>query len=159
MLISPLRIMCWWGIWTLAVGPSVSGAVSSAARSAQLGALVSPLFTMVYASTPFVSPQSADCTLCPCSLLLFGSGVPTAEKPAAQRYYKMAYPDDGSADGTDFHERAPQNGAWANYRAYRARTSLLLPLPPSVYRVLPGWVKRTVLLDLPMYEWTPEKNE
>ena len=50
LLIGRQRIMCWWGIWTLAVAPSVSGSVTSASRSAQLGALVSPLFTMVYVS-------------------------------------------------------------------------------------------------------------
>ena len=88
-------------------------------------------------------------------LLLFGSGVPTAEKPVAQRFYKMAYPDDDSESGNDFGERQPANAAWANYPAYRAQTSILLPLPPAVYRALPVWLKRTLLLELPMYEWTP----
>ena len=152
--------MCWWGIWTLAVAPSVSGSVTSASRSAQLGALVSPLFTMVYVS---LHPPPRARMLPPnlprfSSLLLFGSGVPTAEKPAAQRFYRLSYPEDGSAAGSDAHERRPANGAWANYRAYRAQTSILLPLPPALYRALPGWVKRTVLLDLPMYEWTPEEG-
>ncbi|KAL1946257.1 hypothetical protein VTO73DRAFT_15384 [Trametes versicolor] len=123
------EILCWWGIWTLSIAPSLHGAGSGSTRSAQLGTLVSPLFTMI--------------------LLLFGSGVPTAEKPAAQKFHKMSYPDGASQDP------APENAAWANYQAYRAQTSILLPLPPVVYRALPRWVKRTVLLDLPMYEWTP----
>ncbi|EIW55296.1 DUF1295-domain-containing protein [Trametes versicolor FP-101664 SS1] len=123
------EILCWWGIWTLSIAPSLHGAGSASTRSAQLGTLVSPLFTMI--------------------LLLFGSGVPTAEKPAAQKFHKMSYPDGASQDP------APENAAWANYQAYRAQTSILLPLPPVVYRALPQWVKRTVLLDLPMYEWTP----
>ena len=86
--------------------------------------------------------------------------MPTAEKPAAQKFYKMAYPDgdgdEGAGSDGGFGERRPWNAAWADYRAYRAQTSILLPLPPAVYRALPGWLKRTVLLDLPMYEWTPE---
>ncbi|KAH9917646.1 uncharacterized protein BXZ73DRAFT_105470 [Epithele typhae] len=133
------EILCWWGIWTLAVAPSVSGTVSPGARAAQLAALVSPLFTMV--------------------LLLFGSGVPTAEKPAAQKYYKMSYPDDDSGTDNDFHERQPQNAAWANYQTYRAQTSILVPMPPALYRVLPRWLKQTVFLDLPMYEWVPGKGQ
>jgi hypothetical protein len=32
-------------------------------------------------------------------------------------------------------------------QAYLNRTSILLPLPPSIYRRLPTIVKRTVLLD------------
>ena len=81
--------------------------------------------------------------------------MPTAEKPVAQRSYKLAYPGDGSESGNDFGERQSVNAAWANYRAYRAQTSILVPLPPGVYRPLPLWVKRTLLLELPMYEWTP----
>ncbi|KAI0720765.1 hypothetical protein C8T65DRAFT_632746 [Cerioporus squamosus] len=131
------EILCWWGIWTLSVAPALGGTHSSSARSAQLGSLVSPLFTMI--------------------LLLFGSGVPTAEKPAAQKYYQMAYPDDDSDSGHDYHERQPANGAWANYQTYRAQTSILVPLPPAVYRALPVWVKRAFLLELPMYEWMPGK--
>ncbi|KAI0764578.1 DUF1295-domain-containing protein [Trametes elegans] len=136
------EILCWWGIWTLAIAPSLHSSgpgPDGSAQSAQLGTLVSPLFTMV--------------------LLLFGSGVPTAEKPVAQRFYKQSYPD--CADNLDHdHDgvQHPANAAWAKYQAYRAQTSILLPLPPTVYRALPRWVKRTVLLDLPMYEWTPGRG-
>ncbi|KAI9063762.1 DUF1295-domain-containing protein [Trametes sanguinea] len=139
------EILCWWGIWALSIAPSVHGHLSGSARSAQLGTLVSPLFTMI--------------------VLLFGSGVPTAEKPVAQKFYAMSYPADAqaqapqsSADALEprlAHDDAPKNAAWANYQAYRAQTSILVPLPPALYRTLPGWVKRWVLLDLPMYEWTP----
>ncbi|KAI8976693.1 DUF1295-domain-containing protein [Trametes punicea] len=138
------EILCWWGIWTLSIAPSLQGEPTGSARSAQLGALVSPLFTMV--------------------LLLFGSGLPTAEKPVAQRFYNMSYPKDsigsdaGSRDASDPSNR-PRNAAWANYQAYRAQTSILLPMPPVVYRALPQWIKRTVLLDLPMYAWTPREKE
>ncbi|KAI0760108.1 hypothetical protein C8Q74DRAFT_1294011 [Fomes fomentarius] len=129
------EILCWWGIWTLAVAPVLGGMHSTNARSAQLGSLVSPLFTMV--------------------LLLFGSGVPTAEKPVAQKFYRLSYPEDESASGHDYGERRPVNAAWANYQAYRAQTSILVPLPPQLYRVLPGWLKGTFLLDLPIYKWSP----
>ncbi|KAI0631032.1 DUF1295-domain-containing protein [Trametes polyzona] len=147
------EILCWWGIWCLSIAPSLhTGHGDSSTRSAQLAGLVSPLFTMV--------------------LLLFASGVPTAEVPVAQKFYKMSYPDPDSdveqpspdrdattatatATGARESGRAPANDAWANYRRYRAQTSVLVPLPPALYRALPVWVKRTVLLELPMYEWTP----
>ena len=56
MLVSsyPLfRILCWWGIWLITL--SATSGTSGGPRSAQLGALASPLFTMV--------------------LLIFGSGM------------------------------------------------------------------------------------
>ena len=47
----------------------------------------------------------------------------------------------------------------AAYLAYRARTSPVIPLPPALYAVLPLIIKRTLLLELPMYEtdwnWSP----
>ena len=109
----------------------------------------------MYVSSTF--PSNATDSRVRYRLLLFGSGVPTAEKPTAQKFYQMAYPDDGSDTGYDYAERQPANAACANYQTYRAQTSILLPLPPALYRVLPQWLKRTVLLDLPMYEWTPSK--
>lgn len=78
--------------------------------------------------------------------------MPTVEIPVAQKFYKMSYPDDAQPGAH------AGSAAWVNYRAYRAQTSVLVPLPPALYRALPGWVKRTVLLELPMYEWTPEKE-
>ena len=77
-------------------------------------------------------------------LLLFGSGVPTAEKPSARRFYLMTH-----------GPRAPDEdvSAWTAYKAYLRSTSLLVPLPPALYRRLPEIVKRTVLLDWPVYRF------
>lgn len=38
-------------------------------------------------------------------------------------------------------------------QAYLNRTSILFPIPPSIYRRLPEIVKRTVLLDFPMFKF------
>lgn len=76
----------------------------------------------------------------------------------AQKFYKMAYPDHDSNPGHDYGDRQAANGAWANYLTYRAQTSILVPLPPALYRVLPRWLKRAVLLELPMYEWIPGRD-
>ena len=73
---------------------------------------------------------------CTVSVLLFFSGIPTAEKPQARRVFLS-----GDAD------------AWATYRTYLDETSILIPLPPALYRPLPKTVKRTVLLDFPFYQF------
>jgi hypothetical protein len=70
------------------------------------------------------------------SVLLFFSGIPTAEKPQARRVYFS-----GDAN------------AWAEYRTYLDETSILIPLPPALYRSLPKVVKRTVLLDFLFYQF------
>ena len=45
------RILCWWGIWTLTISPSTNGTLPSGAKAAQYGAVVSPLFTMLYVAS------------------------------------------------------------------------------------------------------------
>ncbi|KAF8524165.1 DUF1295-domain-containing protein [Gautieria morchelliformis] len=116
------EIVCWWGIWMLCLSPSTDGSLTGGAKRAQYAAITSPLFTTI--------------------LLLFGSGVPTAEKPTAERFYLLTY--------------APSNkdkypGAWKAYKEYLRSTSILLPLPPAIYRPLPDQVKRWLLLDLPFF--------
>ncbi|KAF8474386.1 hypothetical protein DFH94DRAFT_761879 [Russula ochroleuca] len=110
------EILCWWGIWTLTISPSTNRTLPSSAKAAQYGAVVSPLFTML--------------------VLLFFSGIPTAEKPQAQRVYLS-----GDAN------------AWEAYRAYLDDTSILIPIPPALYRPLPKVVKRTILFDFPLYQF------
>jgi steroid 5-alpha reductase family enzyme len=65
--------------------------------------------------------------------LMFGSGMPTAEGDNQKRFMKTAKQK-------------------AEFMAYRARTSPLIPLPPFVYSSLPLVVKRWLLFELPMYE-------
>jgi len=69
-------------------------------------------------------------------VLLFFSGVPTAEKPQARRVYLSG----------DANVRTA-------YRAYLDETSILIPIPPALYRPLPKAVKRTILLDFPIYQY------
>jgi hypothetical protein len=69
-------------------------------------------------------------------VLLFFSGIPTAEKPQARRVYVS-----GDAN------------AWAAYRTYLDDTSILIPIPPALYRPLPKVVKRTILLDFRFYQF------
>jgi hypothetical protein len=122
-------MLCWWGIWILCLSPSTNGTISSHAKSAQYGSIVSPIFTVL--------------------LLMFASGVPTAEKPQAKRFYLLSY-------GKDAREEHAH--AWRRYQKYLKKTSILIPLPPAVYKHIPEVLKKTVLLDFPMY-WFDEVKD
>jgi hypothetical protein len=83
--------------------------------------------------------------------LLFASGIPTAEKPTAKKFYLQSYspnPDRENDGGS----------TWRHYKGYLDRTSLLIPIPPALYKPLPRWVKTWVLLDLPMYRFDEKKD-
>jgi len=118
------RMLCWWGIWMLCLSPSENGTISSSARRAQLGTIVSPLFTLI--------------------LLMFASGVPTAEKPQAKKFYLLSHGPDAKLEHHD---------AWTSYKEYIRSTSVLIPIPPAVYRHIPVFIKRSLLLDFPMYQF------
>lgn len=72
-------------------------------------------------------------------LLMFLSGLPLQERPGAKKRYEK---------GT----------GWPEYEAYLHRTSILIPFPPAIYKRLPVWVKRTILLEFPMYVFDPAKH-
>ncbi len=72
-------------------------------------------------------------------LLMFVSGLPLSERPGAKKRYE---------NGTN----------WEGYQRYLNRTSILIPLPPQIYERLPRFVKRTVLLEFPMYIFDPKKH-
>lgn len=69
------------------------------------------------------------------SLLLFISGVPILEKSADRKY-----------------------GDREDYLEYKRRTSVLIPVPPSIYRRIPQVVKKTVLLEFDMYRQNPNQK-
>lgn len=107
----------------LCIAPATHHVTSASARHAQYASVVGPIFITL--------------------LLLFVSGVPLAEKPTHKKYYLLS------------HGPQPIEGrdVWAEYKAYLDRTSILFPIPPAVYRPLPTFVKRTVLLDWGMYQF------
>lgn len=61
-------------------------------------------------------------------LLLFVSGIPMLEERADKKHAKKE-----------------------EYRTYKKRTSVLFPIPNALYAPLPDAVKRTILLDFPLY--------
>ncbi|KAF8899644.1 hypothetical protein CPB84DRAFT_1709593 [Gymnopilus junonius] len=118
------EIMCWWGIWILCLSPTTNGHLPPSSRAAQYGSILSPIFTLV--------------------LLMFGSGVPTAEKPTAKRFFILS-------QGPNAREEHAV--AWENYKDHLRKTSILIPLPPFLYGPLPSIIKKTVLLDFPFYQF------
>ena len=75
---------------------------------------------------------------------MFASGVPTAEKPTAKKYYILS-------NGPDAKDE--YRGAWGKYKQYLQSTSILIPIPPALYRPMPAILKRTIFFDFPMYQF------
>lgn len=73
-------------------------------------------------------------------LLLFVSGLTLQERPGAKRRYEAGGPQ------------------WEAYKTYLNRTSILIPLPPALYAPLPIIIKRTLLLEWPIYVFDPAKH-
>jgi steroid 5-alpha reductase family enzyme len=76
-------------------------------------------------------------------LLLFVSGLTLQERPAAKKRYEKA---------------GPEGQEWLDYKRYTERTSILIPMPQAVYAPLPTFIKRTLLLEWPMYRFDPAKH-
>ncbi|KAL1311728.1 hypothetical protein AAFC00_001825 [Neodothiora populina] len=73
------------------------------------------------------------------TLLMFVSGLNLQERPRAKKIYEKG-------DG------------WTEYAAYLDKTSILIPFPPQLYRKLPVFVKRSILLEFPLYAFDPAKH-
>ena len=71
---------------------------------------------------------------------MFVSGLPLQEIPNAQKRYQKSL-------------------NWEGYQEYLRRTSILIPLPPAIYAPMPVWLKRTLLLEFPMYVFNPTKDD
>ncbi|EDQ92234.1 uncharacterized protein MONBRDRAFT_14354 [Monosiga brevicollis MX1] len=105
------EILMWWGIFISATS------VFEIPGNDHWGwvTILSPLLTMI--------------------LLLFLSGIPTAEGQSQKRYMKKN-----------------------RYLRYRERTPPLIPFIPYLYKRMPLWTKRLFCFELPMYEYDPEQE-
>lgn len=86
--------------------------------------------------SPWWAAAALACPLVTTILLVFVSGLPTAEGANLKRYY--------SGVTVEQAER---------YKTYRADTSILVPMAPAVWRLLPTVLRRTFLFEWPMYEY------
>lgn len=76
-------------------------------------------------------------------LLLFVSGLTLQERPGAKKKYEKS---------------GPNGQEWLDYKSYTERTSILIPIPSKLYAPLPLFIKRTILLEWPMYRFDPAKH-
>lgn len=72
-------------------------------------------------------------------LLMFVSGLPLQERPGAKKRYEKGV-------------------GWPEYEKWLQETSILIPMPPAIWRNLPVIVKRTIGLEFPMYVFDPAKH-
>ena len=103
----------------IAVCPAADGYVHGGAYDALYASILGPFFLTC--------------------LLMFLSGLPLQERPAAKKRFEK---------GTK----------WAEYERYLKRTSILIPFPPQLYEALPVFLKRTVFLEFPIYVFDPEQH-
>lgn len=74
--------------------------------------------------------------------------IPLSERPTARKYFLWQH-------GSD---KLTSQQTWDMYKAYLDRTSVLLPLPPALYRTVPSWIKQTILLEWPMFRFHEEED-
>ena len=98
-----------WGLLLIAVAVVYD---PSTGRYTGWASLIAPLFTML--------------------IMLFASGMPTAEGTNQSRYLRDPV-------------------VKAKYLAYRETTSPLIPMPPQLYGALPHIIKRIFFFEFDMY--------
>jgi hypothetical protein len=152
-----------WGLWILCLSPTTNsraGVLSKGARQAQYAAIFAPLLTM--------------------ALLLFLSGMPLAEKSAGKKFWLMSCESDPRSaslscsimarhplthpilyraciiDGP--RDSADGGSTWKNYKTFLERTSILIPIPPAIYKPIPKVIKSTLLFDYPFYKFNAEDD-
>ena len=72
-------------------------------------------------------------------LLMFVSGLTLQERPGAKKRYE-------------------KGDHWEQYKLWTERTSILIPIPPQLYAPLPTIIKRSILLEFPIYVFDPAKH-
>lgn len=76
-------------------------------------------------------------------LLLFVSGLTLQERPGAKK---------------KFEKDGPDGAVWTQHREWLESTSILIPMPPFLWRALPTVVKRTIGFEWPIYVFEPSKH-
>ena len=109
------EMMVWWGIFV-----ACTPAFEASGYSAGYATVASPVLTML--------------------ILLFLSGVPSAEGSAWGRYTK-------------------QEGYRAVILDYIESVPPVIPFPPPLYRVLPGWFKALFCCEFSMYQPPSEEED
>ncbi|KAK0557859.1 hypothetical protein OC846_000153 [Tilletia horrida] len=135
------EILVWLGIYLIAISPATDRPtpLTESSQHALLATVVSPIFTFL--------------------ILMFLSGVPTAEKPTQQRAFLASHgPDAEEQDPLPPYHNQRESDPWLRYKTFRERTSLLIPIPTAIYSRIPRVIKRTILFDWGLYRFDEAKD-
>ncbi|PLW06848.1 hypothetical protein PCASD_21357 [Puccinia coronata f. sp. avenae] len=134
------EILLWWGIWLMTIESANNPGISDDSRRLLHATVISPIFITI--------------------LLLFLSGLPTAEKPVQQSLFVKSYksklvkniPQSPLQEGEEDIE-PEQEDLWEQYQTYLDQTSILFPIPNKLYQSIPKSLKTTLLLDWSIYRF------
>ncbi|KAG0144337.1 hypothetical protein CROQUDRAFT_716696 [Cronartium quercuum f. sp. fusiforme G11] len=136
------EILLWWGIWLMTIESAKNGGISKSAQNLIYASIISPIFITF--------------------LLMFISGLPTAERPVQQKIFIESHKHkQGSTEpnkSSDLNDPTNNQVDWQDFQAYLNQTSILIPIPNLIYTHLPNWLKHSILLDWPIYRFN-EKVE
>ncbi|EGG03138.1 uncharacterized protein MELLADRAFT_90445 [Melampsora larici-populina 98AG31] len=147
------EILLWWGIWLMTIESAHNEGISKTASNFIYASIISPIFITL--------------------LLMFVSGLPTAERPVQEKVYIKSYQN--QINSTENHpsnvslnqpksnhltstSNQDQDHSWDQFKEYLDSTSILFPIPNSVYVRLPRFVKVWVLFDWPIYRFNEARE-
>ncbi|KAH9461709.1 hypothetical protein MJO29_009198 [Puccinia striiformis f. sp. tritici] len=139
------EILLWWGIWLMTIESANNPGVNGPSRSLLHATVISPIFITV--------------------LLLFLSGLPTAEKPVQQGVFVKSYKSKLdknvplSSQVEEGVETQDEEDLWQEYQVYLNQTSILFPIPSKLYQSIPQSIKTTLLLDWSIYRFNENSPE
>ncbi|KAA1068951.1 hypothetical protein PGT21_006940 [Puccinia graminis f. sp. tritici] len=142
------EMLLWWGIWLMSIESANNPGVEDSSRRLLHATVISPIFITI--------------------LLLFLSGLPTAEKPVQQSVFVKSYkskldkniPHSPQAeDEAIHHQDGGEEDLWEQYKLYLDQTSILFPIPSKVYQSIPKALKTTLLLDWGIYRFDENSPE
>ncbi|KNZ45899.1 hypothetical protein VP01_770g6 [Puccinia sorghi] len=140
------ELLLWWGIWLMTIESANNPGVAGDSRRLLYATVISPLFITI--------------------LLLFLSGLPTAEKPVQQSVFLKSHKSklDKNKARSPQEDDQPENrhdeeDLWERYQSYLNDTSILFPIPTQLYRSIPKALKTTLLLDWSIYRFDQNSPE
>ncbi|KAH9821245.1 hypothetical protein DFH28DRAFT_951947 [Melampsora americana] len=153
------EILLWWGIWLMTIESAHNEGISKTSSNLIYASIISPIFITF--------------------LLMFISGLPTAERPIQQSIYIKSFQSNFNSSESNSnltlhqsksnhpipnlqHESTSkplnQNHSWNEFKEYLDSTSILIPIPNQIYSSLPRFIKVWVLFDWPIYRFNEEKE-
>ncbi|MBW0516140.1 hypothetical protein O181_055855 [Austropuccinia psidii MF-1] len=133
------EILLWWGIWFMVLASADNQLVEPSSKRLLRATVISPILITV--------------------LLLFLSGLPPSERPVQKNIFVQSYKSKLSKNINQAQEGAQEEDQWQQFQTYLDETSILIPIPKSIYRLIPSLIKKTLLLDWKIYRFDDKGPE